>query len=169
VSQDPSWPIMFQSQSFPRAWYQIPQLTIIPVTVSHIGAPSPTFASHVGDESTTSTSLVDNLHLTTASHVGGTTLIDTSHINFTYPTFVGYDSLTSTSHVDSMPPTLVNNTGGIEKPRCLRHKPKFLCRNCEGDHLTRLCLATVGIPEARGSPKGPSDSQASIFSPHLVP
>jgi hypothetical protein len=120
VNQDPSWPAMFQSQSFPGPWYQMPQLTASPVTVSHTGAPSPTSASHVGDGSTTSTSHVDNLHPTTANHAGGTTLIATSHINVTSPTsvhHVGDDSLTSTSHIDSMSPAIVNDTGGIEKPQ----------------------------------------------------
>jgi hypothetical protein len=67
-----------------------------------------------------------------------------------------------------MSPTIVNNVGGIEKPRHLRRKPKFLCKTCEGDHLIHLCLAIVGIPEAWGSPKGPSYSEASMVSPHLV-
>jgi hypothetical protein len=72
------------------------------------------------------------------------------------------------SHVESMSPFIVNDVGGIEKPRCLRRKPKFLCRTCEGNHLTRLCPVTTGIPEAWGSPKGPLDSEAFIVSPHPV-
>jgi hypothetical protein len=32
-----------------------------------------------------------------------------------------------------------------------------------------LCPSTVEIPEAWGFPKGPSDSEASVVSPHLVP
>jgi hypothetical protein len=67
-----------------------------------------------------------------------------------------------------MSPTVVNDAGGIEKPRRLRRKPKFLCNTYEGDHLTCMCLATAKIPESRGSPKGPSDSEASVVSPHPV-
>jgi hypothetical protein len=57
----------------------------------------------------------------------------------------------------------------IEKPRCLRRKPRFLCRICEGSHLTRLCPVTVGIPETWGSPKVPSGSEAYMVSQHSVP
>jgi hypothetical protein len=57
----------------------------------------------------------------------------------------------------------------IEKPRRLRRKPIFLCRTCEGSHLTHLCPINVGIPEAWGSPKHPSGSKASMVSQHFVP
>jgi hypothetical protein len=67
-----------------------------------------------------------------------------------------------------MSPAIGNDTGGIEKPRHLRRKPKFLCRTCEGDHLTRLCPATVGIPEAWFSPEGPLGSEVSVVSPHPI-
>jgi hypothetical protein len=46
-----------------------------------------------------------------------------------------------------MSPATASHAGGIhtiEKPRRVRRKPKFLCRTCEGDHLTRLCPATAG-------------------------
>jgi hypothetical protein len=56
----------------------------------------------------------------------------------------------------------------IEKPRRVRRKPKFLCRICEGDHLTRLCPATAGIPEVWSSPRGPSGSESSLVSQHSV-
>jgi hypothetical protein len=81
---------------------------------------------------------------------------------------MGDDSLAFVIHAENMSPVVVNNVGGIEKPRRLRHKPKFLCRTCEGDHLNRLCPGTAGILEAWGSPKGPSDSKVSMVSPHLV-
>jgi hypothetical protein len=57
----------------------------------------------------------------------------------------------------------------IEKPRRLRRKPRFLYRTCEGSHLTHLCHVTVEIPEAWGSPKGPSGSEESMVSQHFVP
>jgi len=150
----------------------MPQLTTSPVTSSHNGAPSPTSASNVGDESTTSVSHVDNPHPSIASYVGGTTLVTTSLINVTFPTsihHVGDASLASSCFIEIMSPAIVNNIGVIEKPQRLRHKPKFLCRTCKGDHLTHLCLAIAEIPEARGSPKGPSDYEASVVFPHPVP
>jgi hypothetical protein len=56
----------------------------------------------------------------------------------------------------------------IENPRRLRCKPKLFCGTCKGSHLTRLCLITVEIPEALGSPKSPSDSEASVVSIHVT-
>jgi hypothetical protein len=60
----------------------------------------------------------------------------------------------------------------IEKPRrCIRHKPKFLCRICKGDHLTHLCPATVVVQEEWSLPGGPSGSESSLVShssPSLV-
>jgi hypothetical protein len=162
---------MFQSQSFPGPWHQIPQINASPVTVSHTGAPSPTSVSHVGDGSTNYTIHVDNPHSAAASHVGGTTLITTSHINVTSPTsihHVGDESPTSACHVESMSSAVVSDAGGIENSRHLRRKPKFLCRTCKGYHFTCLCLSTTEIPEEWGSPKGPSDYEASVVSPHLV-
>jgi hypothetical protein len=57
----------------------------------------------------------------------------------------------------------------IEKPRRLRHKPIFLCRTCEGSHLTCLCPVIAGIPKAWFSLEGPSSSESSMVSPHSVP
>jgi hypothetical protein len=172
VNQDPSWPTVFQSQYLPGPWHKMPQSTAGLVTISHTRAPSPTSSSHVGDGSTTSTSYVDNPYMIATSHAGGTTLVATSYINATSSTYeyhVGDDSPTFVGYVDSMPPIILNDTRGIEKPKHLRHNPKFLCRTYEGSHLTHLCPATTGIPEAWGSPKGPSESEASVVSPYLVP
>jgi hypothetical protein len=107
-----------------------------------LGDSSPTSDSHVGVPSPTS-----------ASHVGD---------------FL----LASTSHAGSMSPATASHARGIhmiEKPRRLRRKPRFLCRTCEGSHLTRLCPFTAGILEAWGSPKGPSGSEASMVSQHSIP
>jgi hypothetical protein len=57
----------------------------------------------------------------------------------------------------------------IETPRRLKRKPRFLCRTCEGSHLTHLCPITNVIPEAWGSPKGPSGSKETMVSQHSVP
>jgi hypothetical protein len=157
VHQDPSWLAMFQNQSFLGPWNQIPPSIASPVTVSHTGAPSPTSASHVGDGSTFSTNYVDSSHPTSANYVGGTILFTLNHNRVTSPASIhhsGDDSLSPANY--------------IEKPRRLRRKPKFLCRTCEGNHLTRLCLVTAEIPEAWGSPKSPSDSETSLVSPHTT-
>jgi hypothetical protein len=164
---------MSQKQSFSRPWSQMPQLTTTasPVTTSHIGAPSPTTASHVGDWSMTYASHVEDPQLSTASHVGGITLVVMSHIDITSPTsvhHVGDESPASSSHAERMSPTIVNDVGGvhmIKNPRCVRRKPKFLCRTCEGNHLNRLCPATIGIPEVWFSPGGPLDYEVFLVSP----
>jgi hypothetical protein len=72
VHQDPAWLAIFQNQSFPRLWTQMPPSITIPVIVSHTGAPSPTYSSHVEDESTSSTNYVDNFPPTSTNYVGGT-------------------------------------------------------------------------------------------------
>jgi hypothetical protein len=167
VNQDPSWPAMFQSQSFPGPWHQMPQPAASPVTVSHTGAPSPTSVSYVGDGSTTLLVMLTARTQPLVNHVGGTTLYQCPS-SPTSVHHVGDDSPTSAYHVESMSPAFVNDVGDIEKPRRLRRKPKFLCRTCEGNHLTHLCPVTAGIPEAWGSPKGPSDSEASVVSPHTT-
>jgi hypothetical protein len=65
-----------------------------------------------------------------------------------------------------------SHAGGIhtiEKRRCVRRKPKFLCRICKGDHLTCLCPATVVLQEAWFFPGGPLGSESSLDSqPSLV-
>jgi hypothetical protein len=135
----------------------MPQSIANPVTVSHTDAPSPTSSNHVGYVSTFYTNYVDSLPPTSANHVGGTILFTQNHIRVTSPASIhhtGDDSLSPTSY--------------IEKPKRLRRKPKFLCRTCEGNHLTHLCLVTAKIPEAWGSPKSLSDSQASVVSPHTT-
>jgi hypothetical protein len=167
---------MFQNQYFPGQWLQMPQLTTTssPITASQTAAPSPTIAIHVRYWSKTSASHVEDPQIIATIHVGGITPVTTSHIDVTSPSFVhhmGDDSPAFSSHTESMSPAIVNDVGGthmIEKLRHLRHKPKFLCRNCKGNHLTRLCPATVGIPEAWFSPEDPSGSEAYVVSPHLV-
>jgi hypothetical protein len=71
-----------------------------------------------------------------------------------------------------MSPATASHVGGIhtiEKPRRIRCKPKFLCRLCKGDHLTRLCPATVVVQEAWSFPGGPSGSESSLVSQHSSP
>jgi hypothetical protein len=57
----------------------------------------------------------------------------------------------------------------IENPRSVRHKPKFLCRLCKGDHLTHFFPATTLVQEAWYLSAGPSGSDSSLISqPSLV-
>jgi hypothetical protein len=149
---------MFENQSFLRPWNQITQYIASPVTINHTDAPSPTSTSHVRDGSTFSKNYVDILHPTFANYVGGTILFTQNHSRFTSPASIHHtrdESLSPASHID--------------KPRCLKHKPKFLCRTCEGSHLTRLCSVTTEIPEAWGSPRSSSNFEASLVSPHTTP
>jgi hypothetical protein len=57
----------------------------------------------------------------------------------------------------------------IEKPRHIRRNPKFLCRLCKGDHLTRLFPTTSLVKEAWSFPGGPSGSKSSLVSQHSNP
>jgi hypothetical protein len=136
---------------------QILQSIASPTTVIHTSAPSPTSASHVGDELTLSTNHVDNFLRTSANYVGGTILFTMDHSRVTSPTPIhhtGDDSISLTSP--------------IEKPKFLRCKPKFLCRTCEGSHLTRLCPVAVVIPEVWGSPKIPLNFETPMVPPHTT-
>jgi hypothetical protein len=128
-----------------------------PVTVNHIGDPSPTSSIHVGDGSTSSTNYVDNLPPTSTHYVGGTIIFSSNHSHVTSP------ASTHLPRDDSLSPASY-----IEKPRRLIRKPKFFCKTYEGSHLTHLCLITAKIPEVWGSPKSPSNSEASMVSLHTT-
>jgi hypothetical protein len=52
----------------------------------------------------------------------------------------------------------------IEKPRCIRHKPKFLCILCKGYHLTRMFPAIVMVQEAQSFSNIPSGSKSYLVS-----
>jgi hypothetical protein len=169
VYQNPSWTTISQNQSFSEPWSQMSQPTVAihdgntsPVTTSHTGIISPTYASHVGDRSTTSAIHVEDQKPTAIIHVGGTTLFTASHTAHTSPTsasHIGDLSTISASHVEDMPlasasharnmsPATTSHAGGIhtiEKPKHIGHKPKFLCRICKGDHLTRFFPATAVV------------------------
>jgi hypothetical protein len=134
-----------------------------------------TSTSHVEDLQPVIASHVEDLQPVIASHVGGTCLVIASHTTYSSPastSHVGDFILASASHAGSMSPATASHVGGIymiEKPRRLKRKPRFICRICEGSHLTHLCPVTVGIPEAWGSPRGTSASEASMVSQHSVP
>jgi hypothetical protein len=171
VNHDPSWPAMFQSQSFPGPWYQMPQLTASSVTASHTGAPSPTSASHVGDGSTTSISHVETHTQSIASHVGGITLVSTSHINVTSPTsvhHVGDDSLASASHVESMSPAIGNDVGASRSLDVSDVSLNSFAGLAKDITLLVYVQLLTGIPEAWFSPEGPLGSEVSVVSPHPV-
>jgi hypothetical protein len=145
------------------------------VTTSHTAQTSPTFASHVGDSSPTSASHVGDSSSTSASHVEGLSPTSASHVGHSSPTstsHVGDFLLASAIHAGSMSLTTASHAGGIhtiEKPKCVRRKPKFLCRFCKGDHLTRLCPANVVVQEVWSMPGGPLGSKLSLVSqPSLV-
>jgi hypothetical protein len=64
-----------------------------------------------------------------------------SHVIDPLPTFV--------SQLGYVQPATASHTGGIdsvEKPIWIRHRPKFPCNLCKGDHLTHLC---PDIPEVQ--------------------
>jgi hypothetical protein len=135
----------------------MPPSITIRVTVSHTGAPFPTSTSHVGDGSTSSTNYVDNLPPTSTNYVGGTILFSPNHSHVISPASIHHTEYESLSHAIY-----------IKNPRCLRCKPKFFCRTFEGSHLTRLCLITVEIPEAWGSPESLSYYEAYVVSLHTT-
>jgi hypothetical protein len=148
--------------------------TASPVMASHTEIPSPTSTIHVGDWSTTSTSHFEEQQSVVASHAWGITLVSMSHTNITCPTYihhVGDEPPASASHAESMSPTMVDDVGGIhttKNPRHVIYKPGFLCRICEGCHLTHLCPTTVRIPKVWSSPRGPSGSELSLVSQHSI-
>jgi hypothetical protein len=131
--------------------------------------------SHVEDLQPTTTSHAGGTSLVTASHTAHTTPTSTSHVGDPSPTsvgHVGYLLLAFASHARSMSPTTASYDGGIhtiEKPRHFRHKARFLCRTCEGNHLTRLCPATIRILEDWFLLEGPSSSESSMVFPHSIP
>jgi hypothetical protein len=103
VHQDPAWLAIFQNQSFPGLWTQMPPSIANLVTISYIGAPSPTSVNHVGDESTSSTNYVDNLPPTSTNYVRGTVLFSPNHNYVASPASIhhtGDDSLFSASYIE---------------------------------------------------------------------
>jgi hypothetical protein len=146
---NPSWPAISQNLSFLEPWSQMSKPTAAsPVTTSHTGIISPTSSSHIGDWSKILASHVEDQKLATASHARGTTLVTASHTAHTSPTsashvgdssptsasHVGYLLLASASYAGSMSPATRSHARGIhtiEKPKHIRHKPKFLCRLCK--------------------------------------
>jgi hypothetical protein len=133
-------------------------------SASHVEGLQPAAASHAGGTCLVTASHTAHISPTSASHVGDSSPTSASH--------VGDFLLASASHAGSMSPATASHVGGIhmiENPRRLRRKPRFLCRICEGSHLTHLCLITIGIQEVWGSPKGPLGSEASMVSQQFVP
>jgi hypothetical protein len=92
------------------------------------------------------------MSLVTTSHTTHTSSTSASHVGDSPPTSASHVRdflLASASHARSMSPDTASHVGGIhmiEKHRCLRRKPRFFCRTCEGSHLTHLCPITAGIP-----------------------
>jgi hypothetical protein len=97
-----------------------------------------------------------------------------SHTNITSPTSVhcvGDEPPPSISHTGRMFPTIVSDVGGIhtiENPRRLRHMPKFLCRICEGYHLTCLFPTTVVVPKEWSFPGVPLGYESYLVSQHSI-
>jgi hypothetical protein len=158
VYQNPACPTISQNQSFLGPFSLIPQPSIAChagstslVTAIHTGVISPTSASHVKYRSTTSASHVEDQQPVTANHVGGTTLVTASHIGKTSPTsasHVGDVPLASASHARNMSPSIASHVGGInmiDKPRRIRHKPKFLCIIFNGGHINHLFPVVTGL------------------------
>jgi hypothetical protein len=56
----------------------------------------------------------------------------------------------------------------IEKPRRIRHKPRFLCILFKGGHLTRLCPTLVVVEEMYSLSDNPSGSKSSLVSQHSI-
>jgi hypothetical protein len=164
----------------------LPSLTASCEGHPHTRITSPTSFSHVGYGSTTSSSHVEDQEPTATSHAGGTSLVIASHTAHASPTsisHVGNPSPNSISHVEdlilsfaihvgSMSLATASHDGGIhmiEKPRRVRHNPKFLCILCKGDHLTFLCPDTIEVHEVFFFPEGPLGFELSLASqPSLV-
>jgi hypothetical protein len=71
-----------------------------------------------------------------------------------------------------MSPATISHVGvihTIDKPRCIGRNPKFLCRLCKGNCLTRLIPATAVVREARSLSDSPSGSESSLVSQHSNP
>jgi hypothetical protein len=112
---------------------------------------------------------------TYASHVEGSSPTFDIHVGHSSPTsvsHVGHFLLASAIHAGSMSPATASHARGIhtiDKPRRVICNPKFLSRLCKGDHLTRLCPATIVVQEAWSLPGGPLGFELSLVSqPSLV-
>ena len=87
-----------------------------------------TSASHVGPSLSASASHAGGSLSASASHAGGSLSASASH--------AGGSLSTSMVHAKDNPSTTASHVDAVENTTYSKHKPKFPCKLCEGDHLT---------------------------------
>ena len=103
----------------------------------HAGGTHSTAAKHVDPNHSTFVFHVGGAHPTSAGHVGSSLLASASHVGGRLSASVVHakDNISATmSHVDT-----------VEKTTRSKHKPKFPCKLCEGDHLTYKCPSIAEV------------------------
>ena len=110
-----------------------------PSSTSHVGSIHPASMVHAGGTHSTVAKHVDPNHSAFVVHVDGACPTSTSHVG---PSLSASASLAGGSLSASMvhdgdnPSATASHVDTVEKTTRSKHKPKFPCKLCEGDHLT---------------------------------
>ena len=97
---------------------------------------------HAGGTHSTATKYVDHNHLAFVFHAIGAHPTSAGHVG---PSLSAFDShaggslLASVVHAEDNPSATAIHVDNVEKTNHSKHKPKFPCKICEGDHLTYKC------------------------------
>ena len=131
----------------------------IPTSTSHVGSIHPASVVHARGTHSTAAKHVDPNHSASVVHVGGARPTSTSHVGPSLSASVSHaeGSLSASTshaggslsasvvHAEDNPSATVGHVDTVEKTNHSKHKHKFPCKLCEGDHLTYKCPSIAEV------------------------